>query len=102
MKNSKLHTIKQYKNFFFGKTVIVTGHTGFKGSWLSCVLWLFGAKVIGISSYELGHNSNYKVLNINSKLYKEFKIDIYNLDKLRSIFIKSKPDIIYHLALNLL
>ena len=30
MKNSKLHTIKQYKNFFFGKTVIVTGHTGFK------------------------------------------------------------------------
>ena len=98
MKNSKLHTIKQYKNFFFGKTVIVTGHTGFKGSWLSYVLWLFGAKVIGISSYELGHNSNYKVLNINSKLYKEFKIDIYNLDKLRSIFIKSKPDIIYHLA----
>ena len=83
MKNSKLHTIKQYKNFFFGKTVIVTGHTGFKGSWLSYVLWLFGAKVIGISSYELGHNSNYKVLNINSKLYKEFKIDIYNLDKLR-------------------
>ena len=28
----KLHTIKQYKNFFFGKKVIVTGHTGFKGS----------------------------------------------------------------------
>ena len=38
------------KNIFYKKTVIVTGHTGFKGSWLSLWLKILGAKVIGIST----------------------------------------------------
>ncbi len=90
--------MKKYNKFFSDKTVIITGHTGFKGSWLCYLLWLFGAKVIGISSYDLGKNSNYKILKIKSKIHKEYKIDICNLKKLKSIFIKSKPDIILHLA----
>ena len=48
--------MNNYKKFFLNKTVIVTGHTGFKGSWLCLILWLFGAKVIGVSSYDLGLN----------------------------------------------
>ncbi len=90
--------MKKYKRFYKNKTVIVTGHTGFKGSWLCLVLWLFGAKIIGISSYNLGIKSNYKILKIGSKINKEFKIDINNFNKLKNIFIKTKPDIIFHLA----
>ncbi len=90
--------MEKYKRFFKNKTVIVTGHTGFKGSWLCLVLWLFGAKIIGISSYNLGSKSNYKILKIGSKINKEFKIDINNFKKLKQIFIKTKPDIVFHLA----
>lgn len=90
--------MKIYKNFFSDKTVIVTGHTGFKGSWLCFILFLFGAKVIGISSYDLGQKSNYKILKIKSKIFKEYRINITNLNKLKSIIIKTKPDIIFHLA----
>ncbi len=90
--------MEKYKHFFKNKTVIVTGHTGFKGSWLCLVLWLFGAKIIGISSYNLGSKSNYKILKIGSKINKEFKIDINNFKKLKQIFIKIKPDIVFHLA----
>ena len=90
--------MEKYKRFFKNKTVIVTGHTGFKGSWLCLVLWLFGAKIIGISSYNLGTKSNYKILKIGSKINKEFKVDINNYKKLKRIFIKTKPDVVFHLA----
>ena len=53
--------MKKYKNFFFNKTIIVTGHTGFKGSWICLILWIFGAKIIGISSYDLGKKSNWSL-----------------------------------------
>lgn len=90
--------MQKYKNFFKGKTVIVTGHTGFKGSWICLILWLFGAKIVGISSYDLGLKSNYKILRISSKIYREYKVNINNYKKLKSIFLYNKPDIIIHLA----
>ncbi len=90
--------MNNYKKFFFNKTIIVTGHTGFKGSWISLILWLFGAKVVGISSYELGHESNYRILKIKSKVHKEFKVDINDFNKLKSVVIKTKPDLVFHLA----
>ncbi len=90
--------MNNYKNFFFNKTIIVTGHTGFKGSWISLILWLFGAKVVGISSYELGNESNYRILKIKSKVHKEFKVDINDFNKLKSVVIKTKPDLVFHLA----
>ncbi len=90
--------MKKYKKFFKGKTVLVTGHTGFKGSWLCLILWLLGARVIGISSYDLGKESNYSILKINKKIYKEYKFNILNLHKLKNVIFKSKPDIIFHLA----
>ena len=90
--------MKSYKKYFQNKTIIVTGHTGFKGSWISLILWLFGAKVVGISSYDLGPKSNYNILNIKSKIHREFKIDINDFEKIKSIFIKTKPDFVFHLA----
>ena len=90
--------MKKYKFFFFNKTVIVTGHTGFKGSWICLMLWMFGAKIIGISSYDLGKKSNYYFLKIKSKIIKEYKIDIKDFNKLKSIILKIKPDLVFHLA----
>ena len=51
-------------NNFRNKTVIVTGHTGFKGSWLSQWLVLLGANVIGISSNIPSKPSHYELINL--------------------------------------
>ena len=66
--------MKTYKKYFQNKTIIVTGHTGFKGSWISFILWLFGAKIVGISSYDLGLKSNYNLLKIRKKFIKNSKL----------------------------
>tara|TARA_B100001029_G_C15059811_1_gene457441 strand:+ start:266 stop:1291 length:1026 start_codon:yes stop_codon:yes gene_type:complete len=85
------------KEFWQNKKVLVTGHSGFKGAWLSIILNNFGSKVYGLSSntnvskiYEL-HNKNY--------LEKEFIIDIKdNSEDLIQIFKTNEFDYIFHLA----
>ena len=57
-----------FKNIFKNKTVIVTGHTGFKGSWLSLWLKNLGANVIGISNAVPTKPSFYKALKLNVKI----------------------------------
>ena len=53
------------KNFYKGKKVVVTGHTGFKGAWLSLVLTYFGANVHGISLSPYDKRGNlYKILGL--------------------------------------
>ena len=80
-----------YKN----KTVLVTGHTGFKGSWL--VYWLnqMGAKVIGYSLDSPTLPNHIELLNLDII---SIIADIRNLDKLNEIFKIYKPDIVFHLA----
>lgn len=86
---------------FFGKTVIVTGHTGFKGSWLSAWLTVLGARVIGISLPPPQNSNHFEVLGSNS-LYSEsivsHFVDIRDRDKMRAIFQASEPDFVFHLA----
>ena len=82
--------------YFKNKKIIVTGHTGFKGSWLSFWLYLNGAKVIGISN-SLDKESNFKALRLERKLINK-KIDVRNLIKFKKVIQKSKPDFIFHLA----
>ena len=84
-------------NFFKNKTIIVTGHTGFKGSWLTLWLTLLGAKVIGISSNIPSNPSLYKILQLKRKII-DIRQDIRNLDKLILIFKKYQPNIVFHLA----
>jgi CDP-glucose 4,6-dehydratase len=84
-----------FKNFY-NKKVIVTGHTGFKGSWLTFWLNSLGAKVIGISNQEL-KLSNFKILNLKKDVI-NYNVDIRNLEKLKNIFSLVKPDYIFHLA----
>lgn len=85
--------IKTYK----GKTVLVTGHTGFKGSWLSIWLNLLGARVIGYSLDPYTENDNFVVSNIKDKII-DIRGDIRDFDKLSNVFSKYNPEIVFHLA----
>jgi len=84
-----------FKNFK-NKKVLVTGHTGFKGSWLSFWLHSLGANVIGISN-KISNPSNFITLNLKNKILNK-SADIRNLDKIKKIILKEKPDYIFHLA----
>ena len=92
MKN-KFNIYNQFKN----KTVLVTGHTGFKGSWLTLWLTLLGAKVIGVSINIPSKPSHFKVIKLKNKIIHR-TADIRNLRELKSIFKKNQPDYVFHLA----
>ena len=85
-----------FGDYFKGKKVLITGHTGFKGSWLTSWLILLNAKVIGISIDIPTKPSNYKLQQ--DKLHKEYFFDMCDSFKLSTILNKDKPDIIFHLA----
>ena len=53
--------------FFKGKKVLITGHTGFKGSWLTAWLQILGAKVVGVSNGFLSYPNHYQLLNLKKK-----------------------------------
>lgn len=80
-----------YKN----KTVLVTGHTGFKGSWLCFWLSQMGAKVIGYSLEAPTNPNHIELLNLDIV---SIIGDIRDLDKLNQVFSEYKPDIVFHLA----
>ena len=82
---------------FKGKKVLITGHTGFKGSWLSFWMFLNGAKVLGISSNIPSTPSNFKALKLNNKI-KSKEIDLRNSKKIINTILNFKPDYIFHLA----
>ena len=84
-------------NIFKNKTVIITGHTGFKGSWLSFWLKTLGANVIGISFNIPTNPSNFKTI-IGNKYIKSYKCDIKNFLKIKKIILKHRPDFVFHLA----
>lgn len=86
-----------FKNIYKGKTVLVTGHTGFKGSWLTTWLLKLGANVIGISKDIPTHPSMFQVLQLEDKI-RHYQEDIRNLDAITSIIAETKPDFLFHLA----
>jgi len=84
--------------FWNGKKVFVTGHTGFKGGWLSLWLASMGAKVTG---YGLSPNTNpnlYNVLDIPSVIEKSYIADIRDFIGLQKAMLDSDPEIIIHMA----
>ena len=90
---NKLNFHKLFKN----KKVLVTGHTGFKGSWLTAWLLLLGAKVTGLSINIPSNPSHFKVTKLKDKINHK-KIDIRNLRLLKKAFKKYQPDYVFHLA----
>tara|TARA_B100000989_G_scaffold3409_1_gene2374 strand:+ start:16881 stop:17951 length:1071 start_codon:yes stop_codon:yes gene_type:complete len=85
------------KNIFKEKKILITGHTGFKGSWLTLWLLLKGAKIIGLSKNINTRPSHFQLLNIKKKI-KHYQVDLKNLSKIKKIINNSRPDYIFHLA----
>ncbi len=87
------------KNFllFKGKKVLITGHTGFKGSWLVAFLHSVGAKIIGVSTGFVSNPSHYKLLKLEKKIFSK-NLDIRNLKLLKKFIKYQQPDFIFHLA----
>ena len=83
-------------NEFKNKKVLITGHTGFKGSWLSLWLYLLGAKVYGISLKPI-KESHYNYLGLNNKI-KSYSINVIEKKKFEKKILSIKPDFIFHLA----
>ncbi len=86
-----------FDNIYENKKVFITGHTGFKGTWLTAWLLKLGAKVIGLSKDIPTEPSMFNELDLESKIV-HHKEDIRNLDKLIGIIKKEKPDFLFHLA----
>ena len=84
---------KQFKN----KKVLITGHTGFKGSWLTSWLVMLGAKVTGLSINIPTTPSHFKAIKLKNKINHK-KMDIRNLKLLKKTFKKYQPDYVFHLA----
>jgi CDP-glucose 4,6-dehydratase len=82
-----------------GKRVLVTGHTGFKGSWLAFLLNELGANVVGLSLADSDFgNSLYKEAHIQNFLSDEYWIDIRNEQKVDEVIQKSGAEYVFHLA----
>ncbi|MBF0230140.1 MAG: CDP-glucose 4,6-dehydratase [Desulfamplus sp.] len=86
---------KLFGGVYFGKKVLITGHTGFKGSWLALWLSQMGADIIGYSLQPPTNPNHFDLLGmkINSIIG-----DIRNLEKLKQVFKEHKPEIVFHLA----
>lgn len=85
------------RNFWKNKKVFITGHTGFKGSWLSLWLSHLNSEVMGYSLPLSKNEYLFKKLNLKDKI-KNIKGDINDYKKLKRILNKFNPDIIFHLA----
>lgn len=84
-----------FKQLYKNRKVLITGHTGFKGSWLSLWLDSLGAKVFGISLPAEPELSHWDLLNLNIESQ---WIDIRDANLLRAAVKKIQPDIVFHLA----
>lgn len=87
-----------FNNFFKDKRVLVTGHTGFKGSWLSIWLYELGAKVIGVGLDPLTDRDNFVLSGIGSKIEADIRADIRDGEQMKEIFKQYQPEIVFHLA----
>lgn len=87
-----------FNNFFRGKRVLVTGHTGFKGSWLSIWLHELGAEVIGVAQAPFTERDNYVLSGIGQKIKADIRADIRDGERIKEIFRQYQPEIVFHLA----
>jgi len=86
-----------FEGVYAGKRVLVTGNTGFKGSWLTLWLLGLGAKVFGLSNTVPGSPCMFNELNIDHKI-NHYWADIRDAAKVREIVREVQPDFVFHLA----
>lgn len=83
--------------FWSGKRVFITGHTGFKGGWLSLLLKHIDAEIIGYSLAQVGDPNFFEVTRVAEEIV-DLRGDIRNLGELRDAVATHKPDIVIHMA----
>lgn len=85
------------RTFFEGKKILVTGHTGFKGSWLCELLLYLGAEVTGYGLEPPTNPSLYQICGLERRVRSIYG-DIRDLEKLRSVMRQTKPEMVLHMA----
>ncbi len=86
-----------FNDFYQNKRVLVTGHTGFKGSWLSLWLHELGANVTGFALPPSTNPSHFNLISLDN-LVGHFEGDIRDLETIKHVFDIAKPELIFHLA----
>ena len=86
------------KNFWKNKKVLITGHTGFKGSWLTLIMHTLGAKIIGYAIDPISKPNFFDDMKLSKFLKKDYRKNISNISFLNKIIKFHKPQIIFHLA----
>ena len=84
-------------DFWLGKKVLITGHTGFKGVWLSLYLKHLGADICGVSLSPPSSPSLFDLVNLDTEIQSE-NCDIRNRNSLIKIFKDFNPEVVFHLA----
>ena len=84
-------------SFYKNKSVLVTGHTGFKGTWLCKMLINAGAKVTGYALNPPTNPSLFEICGLASQM-NSVSGDVRNLEELKSVFDDVKPEIVIHMA----
>jgi len=93
----ELSFVKYLNKNYQGKKILITGHTGFKGSWLSTWLTHLGADVVGLSLDIPSNPSNFDASNIN-QFIDDKRVDIRDADAVQEVVLETKPDYVFHLA----
>jgi CDP-glucose 4,6-dehydratase len=89
--------MQSYSSIFKGMRVLVTGHTGFKGSWLSIWLKELGAEVVGYSLPPVTDPNHFQITSLSNKL-KHIVGDVRDYLSLKAVLLAEKPEIVFHLA----
>ena len=84
-------------NVFKNKTVLVTGHTGFKGSWLCIWLKEMGANIVGYALEPYTERDNFVVTSLQDKITHIIG-DVRDFRELRKVFEEYQPEFVFHLA----
>ncbi|MEM6257005.1 MAG: CDP-glucose 4,6-dehydratase [Planctomycetota bacterium] len=84
-----------FADVYHGRRVLVTGHTGFKGSWLTCLLRRLGAEVLGFSLGPMGGPSHWSLLDLQTT---DAFGDLRDVDRLNTVVERFKPEVVFHLA----
>lgn len=86
------------KDFWSGKRVLLTGHTGFKGGWMSVWLHAVGARLFGVSNDRVSNPDFFIACEVPSLFEQEWRADIRDLQAMRHVMIEAQPDILIHMA----
>ena len=89
--------LDKYKRFYKRKKVLITGHTGFIGSWLTKVMSMSNSRVLGYSLNPPTHPSTYDAISL-SKNVTDLRKDVRDKEALMKAIQEFEPEIVFHLA----